>query len=118
MSSNEYHGAKCRDCDGSGTVAIYAHRTVRAVKLGQSIRFAYQAVAVCNCTMADKKYGSVMVDDQPIRRFEEEQYCRLPSHYYTPTPETVDKDIEVIRAWLDGRGTARVGEFTAEDWRG
>jgi hypothetical protein len=117
--SSEYHDAKrCKDCMDTGTVAIYAHRSVKAVELGKTIKFAYSSAVICHCAVATKRYGKVLVDDQPPCSFTEYDFCRMPSHYHRPTPDTVEQDVRVMREWLDGRGTARVGEFTAEDWRG
>lgn len=109
---------KCPDCAGTGVVGIYAHRSVKAVAMGRSVRSVYPAAAVCTCSAADARYGAVQVDGQPIGRYFPEGYCRLPDPFYRPTPATLEADVRHIRQWLDERGTARVGEFTAEDWRG
>jgi hypothetical protein len=102
----------------TGSVAIYSHRSVKAVEQGRAIKFAYCAAAICQCAVASKRYGKVQIDDREPCSFNEQDFCRMPSHYYLPTSATVEEDVRFIREWLDGRGTARVGEFTAEDWRG
>jgi|694.fasta_scaffold63582_5 hypothetical protein len=115
---NFHEARKCPDCAGTGVVGIYAHKSVKAVEMGRPIHAVYTAVVVCTCAEADKRYGSVQVDQKPIGRYFPQGYCRLPDPFYRATPATREADIRNMRQWLDERGTARVGEFTVDDWRG
>jgi hypothetical protein len=102
----------------SGVVMIFAHATVSRVKQGKPVRFAYRAAVPCTCAVADARYGKVRVDGEPMQRYHEDGYCRLPDRFYTPNAYTVAADCETILAWLDSKGTARVGSFTVDDWQG
>jgi hypothetical protein len=118
MQTSEGYAARCHDCRDTGVVMVYAHANVRAVKNGKPLRCANRAAVVCHCGAADHRYGNVERDGRPLGRYEPQGYCVLPSHHYTPTPETVAADSEAIQRWLDERGTARVGTFTVDDWQG
>ena len=109
---------RCPLCSGSGVVGIFAHKSVKAVEHGRAIRCAYAAGVVCECAAGAGRYGSVQIDGQPIGGYFAQGFCRLPNPFYRPTPSTIAADVAWMQAWLDGRGTARVGEFTVDDWRG
>jgi hypothetical protein len=67
----------------------------------------------CTCQTADDRYGRW--EPEPPR-YNAAKYCLLPPPPYTPSAETADEDEDRIRQWLDDTGTARCGQFSAEEW--
>lgn len=74
---------------------------------------AQVAFVCCTCQTADERYGRW---EPSPPRYNPDTHCLIPSPPYTPSSQTIDEDEERIRAWLDETGTARCGQFSADQW--
>lgn len=74
---------------------------------------AKAAFVCCTCQTADERYGRWQPEPP---RYNAATHCLLPEPPYTPSAETAEEDEIRIKHWLDQTGTARCGQFSAEEW--
>lgn len=103
---------------GQDGVIYYAKDTKRTYRFNGVYRemtgsCARVAFVCCTCQTADERYGRW---EPALPRYDDNQYCLMPPPPFSPSADTIDADEGRIAEWLDARGVARCGEFTADAW--